>query len=262
MPVKEEGKITAEPCTCSKKKCCHGCGKALGGFFFGLGIALLGYFSQKGMVTSVNILKSGGCVSSKGLVTRRLKCDRAEWYIKFSASGNDLDELVKVATERRDQVLTFLRNQSIPTEEISMGKAYIEKIDRHANFQKTKWNTELPKNRYAVTWRFDVSTRNVDKVVDASTKFAAYSDQFPTNGDCQLEQYVDYQLDDLEIYREEMIGAAAESGRKIARKIVGDSGRLGRLIRADQGTIHYAGYGKPYRDAELVSYFTFEILPK
>ncbi len=240
----------------------HVGGRAVSAFFLSVGIAFLGYFIQQGAVKFAQIKQGPNFLRSKGFVSRRLKCDRAEWTLRFSGSGNDLAELVKVAIERREQTINFLRSQGIQAQHTNLGDSIINKHDRHSDFRKTKWNTELPKHRYDVSWSIIISTRDVDKVVASVSKFATFAEQFPTDGDLQLSQNVEYCLDNVEIYRAEMIAAAAASGRDIAQKIVGNSGTVGRLLNASQGDIRYSDYSKPYRDAELVSYFKFEVLPR
>lgn len=263
MTAKKEGDVLPpEGQACSRKGGGSCCSRVLGGFFLGAGIALLGYFAQQGAVKFAQIKQGPDFVRSKGFVSRRLKCDRAEWTIEFSGSGNDLEELVKTADERREQVMNFLKTQGFQTQDINTERSMTNRRDRHSDFHKTKWNTDLPKNRYEVDWAVVVSTRDVDKVVFSVGKFATFAGQYPADGDLKLRQSTSYSLDNLEVYRAEMIAAAAKSGREVAQKIVGDSGTVGRLLNAAQGDIRYADYSKPYRDAELVSYFKFEIVPK
>lgn len=249
---------------CQPRKCCSSVTQMLKGFSLGAGIAAFGYFSYLGWTSCARMVKGPNSIQVKGLVSRRLKCDHAEWKITFCGTGNEVEELVQEAKERRERLLSFLAGKRISSKDIRMDSANTSVEDRHASFAKTKYNLEPPRHRYKVTWTVVVDTKEVDKVVEVMERFYEFTEQFPRDGNSQFQTRVYYTLDNLDVYRADMIAEAAASARKIAESLVaGNGGRLGHLLHADQGTIRYGrgGSSDPFRQAELVSYFKIEVLP-
>lgn len=259
--------MSTENSEVKESKCCSArspLSQVLRGFSLGAGIAILGYFFQCGWVKVARIALGSKCITAKGLVTRDIKCDRADWQLSFEGTGNDLQHLTEAAKAQRERLQSFLTRKGFQLKDIILDDADLVITDRWADFQASKWNKEPPKHRYRIRWRFLVRTQDVDKVISASGRFFEFKEQNPVDGDLQISSDVTYSLDNLEKYRGDMMAEATTSARKIAERLVeGNKAKVGSLLSADQGSIHldYRS-GSPYRKAELISVFKFEIESK
>ncbi|MDR0631135.1 MAG: SIMPL domain-containing protein [Holosporales bacterium] len=234
-------------------------------FFLGLGIALSGLFIGKSLEQTVHHLKRDSAyVKVKGLAERKVKSDEGKLRIIFDLAGNDIEELIKCATENLDALRKFVAENGIQSTECF--EHAIKILDTHADFVPTKHTPTPPLHRYRVNWRFLITSNDVDKIDVIHQRLNDFSiKQTMKNKDLSPVYTIplpEYEFTKLEQIRAEIIAEATQSARKAADQFAIDSKcRVGAIQHADQGSIAISASSMDkVKRLRLVTYVAFNLV--
>ena len=196
------------------------------------------------MVIAVNRYKSfDRSVSVKGLCEKEVMADKVIWPLVYKIVGNNMETIYKEATAKNTIVVEYLKSKGIPENEISVSAPNVVDLqaDRYASQEKSY--------RYNVTCVITVASRQVEKVLELTSKQGELISQGVTlvSGDYQYNTI--YEFTGLNEIKPQMIEEATANARQVAQKFAEDSkSRLGKIKKASQGqfTVTNRDSNNPY----------------
>lgn len=169
-------------------------------------------------------------VNVKGLSEMEVPADKVTWPIVFKELGNDLQDLYVRINRNNLTVISFLKENGITDEEISVNAPEI--IDMSAE----RYSTSPPPYRYNVTSVITVSSGKVDLVRELISDQGELLKQgiAITGGEYRYNTVYSYTgLNDI---KPRMIEEATRNARTAAVKFAQDSdSKLGKIKNAYQG---------------------------
>lgn len=197
----------------------------------GMGYLAAGQFSSQGKYVEV-----------KGLSERIVKADTAIWPISIETRSNNIDSLYQEIEKNIGVVEEFLLEQGFAEDEINVAPINV--------YQDTYQGAQY---RYNANVQMSVYTEQVDLVRSASEQTL----DLIRRGVVISGNYIDFQFNDLNSIKPEMLEEAIENARISAEQFAADSGtRLGGIARANQGvfSITQKDPGSPeYKNVRVVS---------
>lgn len=185
-------------------------------------------------------------VEVKGLAERIVKADTAIWPISIDARSNNIDNLYQEIDKNLETVGDFLKERGFTAEEINVAPINV--------YQDTYQGAQY---RYNANIQMSVYTDKVDLVRSTSEQTL----DLIRRGVVISGNYIDFQFNDLNSVKPEMLAEAIENARASAEEFAGDSGvRLGGISRANQGvfSITEKDPGSPeYKNVRVVSTLRF-----
>ncbi len=168
-------------------------------------------------------------VNVKGLATREVTADHVIWPLVIKDVDNDLINLNATLERKAQQIVSFLRENGIQENEISLSAPTV--YDRYAN----AYSDERISSRYQMQQVVTVSSRNVELVRNLESK----QGELLKKGIAITNDYeyrVQYDFDGLNELKPQMVEVATRNAREVAQKFADDSGsRLGKIQTASQG---------------------------
>lgn len=197
------------------------------GVFVFLGLSLLGYFIAS---SPTKFRLFDRTVSVKGLAEREVSADIALWPIRFTAAGNDLEQLYGALERDADRIAGFLESQGFDPSEVTVGPpAVTDKVAQN-------YGTQDVQLRYAAHRTVTVYTHSVDLVRSAKnrlTELGKHRIVFAGDDYGGATEYLFTGLNDL---KPAMVEEATRNARKVAAKFARDSeSTLGKIKTARQG---------------------------
>lgn len=169
-------------------------------------------------------------VNVKGLSEMEVPADKVTWPLVFKELGNDLQDLYVRINRNNLTVISFLKENGITDEEISVNAPEI--IDMSAE----RYSTSPPPYRYNVTSVITVSSGKVDLVRELISDQGELLKQgiAITGGEYRYNTVYSYTgLNDI---KPRMIEEATRNARTSAVKFAQDSdSKLGKIKNAYQG---------------------------
>ena len=198
------------------------------GVFIFLGFAALGSLLGK---AAIQFKEYERTVTVKGLSEREYSADIVIWPIQFTEAGNDLEKLYEAIDAGHEKIRTFLENNGIKSEEISVSSPAI--TDKSAQSYGGGPRAEF---RYSAVQTVTVYSGDIDKVRSVKGVLGELGKQgiAITGGDYQAQ--TEYLFTKLNEVKPEMIEEATRKAREVANKFAEDSqSKLGKIKRASQG---------------------------
>lgn len=169
----------------------------------------------------------------RGLSEREVKATLAIWPIRFAAYGEDLGALKTAMENDRALVISFLKDNGIGTNEMTLGLPDVS--DRQDQRIQNKSPT-LPRYRGVMT--VVVRSANVDVVKKAIQGADALLEKGVSLAGNEFEQRGEFIFDAVSEVKPGMIKEATANARAAAEKFAEDSkSKVGRIRRATQGTV-------------------------
>lgn len=197
------------------------------GLFVCAGLCVLGYFLYTGIVYFKTADRS---VTVKGLSEREMPADIAIWPIKFSETGNDLNELYAAIETKTGIIVDFLTQRGFADDELSFSAPSI--TDRQADGS----GSQIPRFRYTGRAVITVYSKKVDTVRKASQALVELGRQGIVLAGEEYDTKMQYLFTRLNELKPAMIEEATRNAREVAAKFAKDSdSRLGKIKRASQG---------------------------
>ncbi len=209
-------------------KKCKGISVIILGLFVFLGITILGIF----LYTSVIKFKSmDRTVVVKGLSEKEFKANIVIWPINFTETDKNLIKLYNDIEKRTKQIETFLIQNGISKDEITISSPHI--TDKKANRYLNDMSNDNS-SRYIATQTITVYSSKVEKVRSLITQISKLGKNgiVFTGNDYQIE----YKFTKLNEVKPEMIEESTKNAREVAIKFANDSqSKLGKIKKARQG---------------------------
>jgi len=198
------------------------------GVFICVGLALLGHFVAKGVVSFRALDRT---VMAKGLAEREVAADVAIWPIRFDLANNDLGALTLEMEKKTVLVREFLGEAGFNAEEITLGIPSV--IDRHAQrYGGTPPNTL----RYQGSATITVYSNNIAGVRTAMTRLVDLGKKGVAFGGGDYDTRPQFLFTGLNGLKPDMIAEATRNAREVAEKFARDSdSNLGKIKKARQG---------------------------
>jgi len=169
-------------------------------------------------------------VNVKGLSEMEVPADKVTWPLVFKELGNDLQDLYVRINRNNNAVVSFLKDNGIADEEISVNAPEI--IDMSAE----RYNTAPPPYRYNVTSVITVSSGKVDLVRDLISDQGELLKQGIAITGGEYRYNTVYSFTGLNDIKPQMIEEATHNARTAAIKFAQDSeSKLGKIKNAYQG---------------------------
>ena len=207
-----------------KKYCCK---KALlPSIAIVIGLALLGYFISKGLISIAN---QEQYVTVKGLAEREVSANKVVWPLPHKCVSNDMQDLYDEIEKNKEIILSFLKDGGITDNEIVISAPAV--TDRLAQ-------SYIPDNikfRYQAEAVITVISPQVEKVIELMSKqIELMKDGVIISDEYNYHTLFEYTaLNDI---KPAMVEEATRNARAVAQKFAEDSDcRLGNIKQATQG---------------------------
>lgn len=191
------------------------------------GCLILGFFLNY----SVNSYKEyDRTVTVRGLSEQEHLADIVIWPIRYTETGNNLEEIYRQLEESSEKVSLFLENQGISAESISINTPVV--TDRSAQV----YGESNYQFRFVATQTLTVYTEEVELVREVMNNMVDLGKQGVTITGDEYYDRTEYLFTRLNEIKPQMIEEATKEARKVAEKFADDSNsRLGKIKTASQG---------------------------
>lgn len=164
-----------------------------------------------------------------GLDERVIKSNHAQWLMNLEVTANSLENLYAKMKQAETKVSDFLKQRGFDDQEIE--KLNPNVTDQRANYYgQGKFEGERFSGKFLIV----VNSRKVDELVEASRNM----EELLSLGVVVTSSQVNYDFDDINSIKPEMVKAATEVGREAAISFSTDSKlKLGDLKNATQGVM-------------------------
>ncbi len=222
------------------------------GLALAIGIATAGFFIGNTMVNAKIAAKTS---TVKGLATREVTSNVANWNVAFSSAASSQEVAYERAESDQKKVLSFLKSSDFSGDEYS--RPYV------TTSTNTSYNKEgVPvKTTYNVYTTIGVNTSNIQKVVDARYAIG----ELVKEGINFTSLNPEYLYTELNAIKPEMLQEATKNARLAAQQFAEDAGvEVGGISRASQGSFvirdagsEYGNRNKINKEVRVVTTITF-----
>ncbi len=197
------------------------------GVFLFFGLSALGYLLAN---AAIKIKEYERTVVVKGLSEREYDADIVIWPIKFTLSGNNLENLYREIEKNTLKIKSFLVKRGISAEDITFASPQI--IDKFAQ----QYGSDKPEFRYTGFQTLTVYSKNIKAVRSVMGSLSELGKQgiiFTADDYNSRTEYIFNRLNEI---KPAMIEEATRNAREVAEKFASDSkSKLGKIKRASQG---------------------------
>lgn len=169
----------------------------------------------------------------RGLSEREVKANLAIWPIQFSVLAEDLSTLKSSMERDRSLVLTYLKDQGIKSDEISIGIPSVsDRVD-----QKLQTESKAMM-RFKGTTSLVVRSSNVDQIKSAIQKADGLLERGVSLANADTGDRTQFLFTEVNATKPDMIREATANARHAAEKFAQDSNtKVGAIRRAVQGVL-------------------------
>lgn len=206
-----------------------------------VGLSLLGFFIFKGLKTFSD---KDRVVTVKGLAEMNFKAVNSTIVLNFSFSGDEVQELLQQAENKKKAVLAYLQSSGYTDKDISYDQ--IEVNDRQ-RYYETQWRNgqevQVKVDRYSAVQYITVKSADVENTENKSAQMKV--DLIRQNLSCRTQ--TDYEFPELNAVKPQLIAESTKNARVAGEQFANDSqAKLGKIKTASQGQITIAGqyYGE------------------
>lgn len=185
----------------------------------------LGYFIYSGIISIKAMERT---VVVKGLAEREVMANEVVWPISFNVTGNTLDEIYAKNEEATAKVITFLTQNGITKDEITVLMPSIEDKTIYAS------QDHMPLYKYMAYANIVVSSNKVAEISSMTENTGPLLKQgiAITNSNGSLR----YSFTGLNELKPLMVEDATKNAREVAERFAKDSQSfLGKIRKANQG---------------------------
>lgn len=192
-----------------------------------MSIIVLGLCLKGGIDNFVNKDRK---VTVKGLSEKEVEADKVTWPIQTKELGDDLQQLYRNINVTTDKVKTFLKQNGIKEEEISVGAPVVR--DLNAEMYVNNQN----RSRYNITSTVTVTSRNVKLVRGIIARQGELLKQGVAVVGDGYSNNVDYEYVSFQNMKPEMMREAIKNAEKTAEQFAESSNsKINKILTADQG---------------------------
>lgn len=192
-----------------------------------IGLVALGGLIKTGMDNFTNRNRN---VTVKGLSEREVEADKVTWPIPTKELGNDLPTLYEKINATTQKVKTFLKQNGIKEEEISVNAPVV--IDMSAD----QYASREHDYRYNITSTITVTSANVKLVRSIIARQGELLKQGVAVVDGGYSNQVSYEYVSFQKMKPAMMEEAIKNAEQTARQFAENSdSKLGKIRSATQG---------------------------
>lgn len=197
-------------------------------------------------------------VTVKGLAEREVEADKVTWPILTKELGNDLPELYHRINVTTAKVKTFLKQNGVKDEEISVNAPVV--IDLNAD----QYNTTKHDERYNITSTVTVTSRNVKLIRQIINRQGELLQQGVAVVDGGYgSASVEYEYVSFTKMKPEMMQEAIKNAELTAEQFAKNSNsKIDKILTADQGqfSIENRDNNTPYiKKVRVVTTVTYSL---
>ncbi|MCX6146338.1 MAG: SIMPL domain-containing protein [Candidatus Kapabacteria bacterium] len=201
-----------------------------------LGLFLLGFFIFKGFKTFSD---KDRVVTVRGLAEMNITAISASIDLGFSFSGDNLQEIIKQAENKRNSIIDYLKSSGFDEKEISITKANVTDREKYFDFRlKGDKEVQYKINRYTVSLFIVIKSKEIKSSEDIASKikFDLVSKNLTANVNTS------YEFPDLNSIKPKLIAESTKNARIAGEQFANDSqSKLGKIKTATQGQISIVG---------------------
>lgn len=203
-----------------------------------LGLTLLGYFIFKGLKTFSD---KDRIVTVKGLAEMNIDAYASNISIDFSYSGDEIQEVIKLAENKKKSIISFLKKSGFSSDDI--GESNLNVVDNE-KYYETQWvdgkEVSVKIDRYVISQNIDILFMDVKKT---ASKAAELTLDLVSN-DLTSTVTTNYSFPELNIIKPKLIAESTKNARISGEQFANDSeAKLGKIKTASQGQISIVGEG-------------------
>ncbi len=212
------------------------------GIFISIGLAASGYFASQALYNAKMI----NTAEAKGLATRRVEANVANWSLNFSVEGkekSEVPELYKKAESQQQIIANLLKQNGLKDDEINIGT-----IDySYEEFRDDK--KVLVDTKHTLTGKINVETNNVHIIAKVRNKL----NKLIMQGIDITNHSPSYLFTDLNKIKPEMLKEATKNARIAANEFASNAGITVKGIKsARQGGFIIRDAGENYGDRDKI----------
>jgi uncharacterized protein len=201
-----------------------------------LGLILLGFFIFKGLKTFSD---KDRVVTVKGLAEMNLKATSATVRLKFSFSGDILQDIINKTNNKKNEVIAYLKSTGKTDQDIKVENIMV--TDRE-DYYETEWRNgqevKVKIDRYTVVQVITIETKDVEKMKDNASMMEL--DLISKDLTCTIS--TEYVFPELNTIKPQLIAESTKNARIAGEQFANDSkAKLGKIKTASQGQISIAG---------------------
>jgi len=201
-----------------------------------LGFLSLGFFIYKGLRTFSD---KDRVVTVKGLAEMNMTAISSTINIDFHFEGDDLQNLIKQAENKKNTIITYLKNEEYTEKDIEVKNMDI--YDRQTYYEY-RWydgkRVQEKVDRYRVSHRLTVLASEVEKSEDKAAKIKL--DLINANLTSNIS--TNYVFPELNSIKPQLIAESTKNARTAGEQFANDSNaKLGKIKTASQGQITIVG---------------------
>ncbi len=209
-----------------------------------IGLFTLGFFIFKGLKTFSD---KDRVVTVKGLAEMNMTATSATTMLNFSYSGDNLQEIIKSAENKKKAIISYLKSVGYNQDDITVNN--IDVIDRQ-RYYETIWQNnkqvEVKIDRYTISQSLTLQFSEVIVVEDKTAQIKL--DLISKDLTCDI--YTEYSFPELNSIKPQLIAESTKNARIAGEQFANDSkAKLGKIKTASQGQITIAG--RYYYDVEM-----------
>lgn len=201
-----------------------------------IGLASLGIFIFKGLKTFSD---KDRIVTVKGLAEMNITASKASVTLKYSFSGDNLQEIIKDSDLKKAAIISYLA--SIGYEKNTIQISNIDISDKEKYYQN-EWlggkEVKTKIDRYTTAQSITIQSKEVKTTEDESSKIKL--DLVSKNLTCNVS--ANYSFPELNSIKPKLIAESTKNARVAGEQFANDSrASLGKIKTASQGQITIAG---------------------
>ena len=201
-----------------------------------LGLTILGYFIFKGFKTFSD---KDRIVTVKGLAEMNMKANGSSISIRFSFSGDELQDVIKATEKKKKAILTFLKKSGYASKDLFVTDLSVTDYEKYYENQWVEGKeVQVKIDRYVISQNIEINFKQVEKTESNASKITL---DLVSNG---LTSHVStsYTFPELNTIKPRLIAASTKNARISGEQFANDSqAKLGKIKTASQGQISIAG---------------------
>jgi len=208
-----------------------------------LGLVFLGFFIYKGLRTFSD---KDRVVTVKGLAEMDMTATSSSINIDFSFSGDDLQSLIKQTENKKNAILTYLKNNEFSDSDFTIKNIDVYDRQKYYEYEWCDGKRNLVKvDRYIISQYMTVYVSDPKTAGDKASKIKL--DLISSNLTSNV--YAKYVFPELNTIKPQLIAESTKNARIAGEQFANDSkAKLGKIKTASQGQITIVG--NYYYDSE------------
>ncbi len=210
-----------------------------------IGLIVLGFFIYKGLKTFSD---KDRVVTVKGLAEMDMTATSANIALRFSFSGDNLQDVIKKTDIKKNSIVEYLSNNGYNKNDIKLNNISVN--DRETYYE-TEWvggkQVKVKIDRYTIYQSMSIKSIDIKTTEDKASQIEL--DLISKDLTSNVTTY--YYFPDLNSIKPQLIAESTKNARLAGEQFANDSqATLGKIKTASQGQISIAGQRHYYDEEE------------